>query len=267
VTYYAAFSLCSLLLLVTSFAGLVLRGSVVAQEQIIGAAATLLPQGQAQLREVVESVAEARGGALSIGTISLVWVSFGWFQALEAGINRVWGVEQRRSWLTGRLLALVLAVAIGELALTSFVATAALHHLAHLTAGVPGTAVFWPAVISLVSGLTAAGAFCILYRYAPYRRVHFRDVWPAALATAVVWEGSRRAVAFYFETVDMVGFYGPIGGAMALLFWIYVASAITLIGAELSRATAAEREASQHPADPADLADPADSTRRSRVLP
>jgi hypothetical protein len=39
----------------------------------------------------------------------------------------------------------------------------------------------------------------------------------------------------------MVSGYGPIGAAMALLFWVYVSSIIILLGAELGYAIAKER--------------------------
>jgi hypothetical protein len=39
----------------------------------------------------------------------------------------------------------------------------------------------------------------------------------------------------------MISGYGPIGAAMALLFWVYVSSIIILLGAELAYAVAKER--------------------------
>jgi hypothetical protein len=89
--------------------------------------------------------------------------------------------------------------------------------------------------------LTIAGAFLVLYRFTPRRRVELADVWPAALVTALAWEGTRRLLAFYMEQNNMISGYGPIGAAMALLFWIYVTSIIILLGAELAYAIAKER--------------------------
>jgi uncharacterized BrkB/YihY/UPF0761 family membrane protein len=63
-----------------------------------------------------------------------------------------------------------------------------------------------------------AAGFYVLYRYAPQREQQFVDIWPAALATAVIWEITRRALAFYLEKNNMISGYGPIGAAMALLF-------------------------------------------------
>jgi hypothetical protein len=86
-----------------------------------------------------------------------------------------------------------------------------------------------------------AGAFFVLYRYTPRRKIELADVWPAALATAVLWEVTRRLLAFYLEKNNMISGYGPIGAAMALVFWLYVACIIILLGAEIAYAVAKER--------------------------
>ena len=69
----------------------------------------------------------------------------------------------------------------------------------------------------------------------------FGEIWPAALATALLWEGTRRALAIYLGQNNMISGYGPIGAAMALLFWLYVANVILLLGAELAYSLAKER--------------------------
>jgi membrane protein len=240
-TYYGVFSLFPLLLLFTSLAGLALQSNEAARQQILGVVTGLLPQGQDQLRKVIGDVIEAKGAAAGIGTLALLWGALGWFQVIDTNINEVWGVSKPRSFVKGKLFALAMVASIGGVALASFAATAAVKLCVEITGGIPGSVVLWQAAISLLSVLTIAAAFYVLYRYAPQRRIEFADVWPAALATAVLWEATRRALAFYLEKNDMISGYGPIGAAMALLFWIYVASIIILVGAELTYAIAKER--------------------------
>jgi len=139
------------------------------------------------------------------------------------------------------VFALAMVAAIGGVALASFVATAAISVLAAFTTIIPGSVLLWQAAVSAVSVLTIAGVFYVLYRYAPQRRVQFGDIWPAALATAALWEATRRLLAFYLEKNNMISGYGPVGAAMALLFWLYIASSIVLVGAELAYAVAKER--------------------------
>jgi membrane protein len=224
-----------------ALAGLALQSNEAAREQIMNVIVGLLPQGQDDLRKVVAGVIEAKGFATGIGLLALLWSAIGWFQVIDANINEIWGVSKSRSFIKGKLFALAMVVGIGVVAIGSFAATAAIHLVEQFTGAIPGSVLFWQVVVSLLSILTIAAAFFVLYRFSPQRKVYFADIWPAALGTAVLWELTRRILAFYLEKNDMISGYGPIGAAMALLFWIYVASIIILLGAELSYAIAKER--------------------------
>ena len=240
-TYYGIFSLFPLLLLFMSLAGLALQSSEQAQQQILNVVTGLLPQGQDRLKDVIAGVIAAKGTAAGVGILALLWGALGWFQVIDNNVNRIWGVSKSRSFVKGKLFAIAMVAAIGGVALASFVATAAIGVLAAFTTIIPGSVLLWQAAVSALSVLTIAGVFYVLYRYAPQRRVQWRDIWPAALATSVLWEATRRLLAFYLEKNNMISGYGPVGAAMALLFWLYIASMIVLLGAELAYAVAKER--------------------------
>jgi membrane protein len=240
-TYYGIFSLFPLMLLFMALAGLALQSNEQAREQILTVVTGLLPQGQNQLQEVIAGVIDAKGAAAGIGVLALLWSALGWFQVIDYNVNQIWGVDKPRSFVRGKLFALAMVAAIGGVALTSWVATAAISVLSAYTHVIPGSAVLWQVAVSALSILTIAGAFLVLYRFAPRRQIDFADVWPAALTTALLWEATRRIVAFYLERNDMISGYGPVGAAMALLFWVYISSIIVLLGAEIGYAIAKDR--------------------------
>lgn len=240
-TYYGIFSMFSIVLLSMAVAGLVLQNDDFARAQIMGLITSLLPQGQEQLRKVIVGVIEAKGTAAGVGILTLLYSALVWFQEIDANINEIWGVGKPRSFVKSMLLALGMVAGLGGIAVASFIATAAIHFIARFTGDIPGSVWLWQAVVSLLSVITMAGAFYMLYGYTPQRRVQVADIWPAALATAVLWEATRRLLAFYIEKTDVISGYGSVGAAMALLLWIYVASTIILVGAEFSYATAKER--------------------------
>jgi membrane protein len=240
-TYYGIFSLFPLFLLFMSVAGLVMSNNQAAQEQILSVIVSLLPQGQDKLRDVIEGVIEARGTAAGVGILALVWGALGWFKIIDQNINEIWGVSKPRSFLKGNLFALAMVAGIGGVAIASFGATAAVNLIQSWTGDIPGSVWLWQVVVSLLSLLTMAGVFMVLYFFAPQRKMQLMDVLPAALITSVIWEVTRRLLAFYLEKNNMISGYGPIGAAMALFFWIYIASIIILIGAELCYAFAKER--------------------------
>ncbi len=240
-TYYGVFSLFPLMLLFMSLAALAMQSNENAQEQVMGVIMGLLPQGQEKLRDVIQGVIDAKGTAAGVGILALVWGALGWFQIIDANINEIWGVSKARSFIKGKLFALSMVGGIGLVVLASFAATAAVHIFQGITGDLPGAVWLWQVVISLLSLLTMAGVFFVLYRFAPQRKIDMGDIWPAALLTALLFEVTRRVLSFYLEKNDMVSGYGPIGAAMALLFWIYVSSIIILVGAELSYAITKER--------------------------
>jgi membrane protein len=240
-TYYGIFSLFPLLLLFMALAGLALQSNEQAREQILTVVVGLLPQGQDQLKQVIAGVIDAKGAAAGVGILVLLWSALGWFQVIDYNVNQIWGVDKPRSFIRGKLFSLTMVAAIGGVALASWVATAAISVLSAYTEIIPGSAMIWQIAVSALSVLTNAAAFLVLYRFTPRRQIELADVWPAALATALLWELTRRMVAFYLAQNNMVSGYGPVGAAMALLFWVYVSSIIILLGAELGYAIAKER--------------------------
>jgi len=240
-TYYGIFSLFPLILLFMAIGGIVLQNNDYVREQVVNLVVGLLPQGQDELRKMIVDVIKAKGAAAGIGILLLVWSALGWFQVIDKNVNQIWGVGKPRPFLKGKLFALAMVAAIGGVGLVSFGASAAIRLLAHYTDKIPGSAALWQVVVSGVSLLVIGLVFYLLYRYVPQRKLQFADIWPAALATAVLWELTRYGLAIYFEKNDLISGYGPIGAAMALLFWLYVASIIILIGAELSYSLAKER--------------------------
>jgi membrane protein len=190
-TYYGIFSLFPLMLLFRAIGGIVLQNNDWVREQVIGLIVGLLPQGQDELRKMIVDVIKAKGTAAGVGIVLLLWSALGWFQVIDKNVNQIWGVAKPRPFIQGKLFALAMVAAIGGVALLSFGASAGLRLLAHYTDMIPGSAAIWQAIVTGVSLLVIALAFYLLYRYAPQRRLHFGDVWPAALATAVLWELTR----------------------------------------------------------------------------
>jgi len=193
------------------------------------------------LQRVIAGVIDAKGVAAGVGLLALLWSALGWFQVIDYNVNQIWGVDKPRSFLKGKLFALSMVAAIGGVAFVSWAATAAIGLVSMYTDVIAGSTAFWHVAVSGLSIFTNAAAFMVLYRFTPRRQIDLADVWTAALATALLWELTRRIVAFYLGHNDMISGYGPVDAAMALLFWVYVSSIIVLLGAELGYAIAKER--------------------------
>lgn len=79
--------------------------------------------------------------------------------------------------------------------------------------------------------------FTILYRFLPGARVRLRSALFGGVATALLWEVSRRSFSIYLQRGNLVtSFYGSLGVVPVFLVWIYLNWVLILWGCEISYA-------------------------------
>ena len=87
------------------------------------------------------------------------------------------------------------------------------------------------ALASTTSGLVA----CVLYYVGPYRNQRWRYVWPGAVFASVLWLAATSGFAWYVRHLAHYNvMYGSVGAGIALLVWMYIMAAISLIGCEFN---------------------------------
>jgi membrane protein len=60
-------------------------------------------------------------------------------------------------------------------------------------------------------------------------------VWPGAILATVLWMLATSGFAWYVRNIAKYNaMYGSIGAGIALLVWLYLISAIALIGCEFN---------------------------------
>jgi membrane protein len=75
----------------------------------------------------------------------------------------------------------------------------------------------------------------LLYYFGPYRRQRWRGVWPGAILATMLWLAATSGFGWYVRHVGNYNvMYGSIGAGIALLVWMYLISAIALIGCEFN---------------------------------
>ncbi len=81
------------------------------------------------------------------------------------------------------------------------------------------------------SGLVA----CVLYYFGPYRTQRWRYVWPGAMLSSVLWLAATSGFAWYVRHLAHYNvMYGSVGAGIALLVWMYIMAAISLVGCEFN---------------------------------
>ena len=242
--YYALFSMFPLLLFLVSALGFVLRTDQVRQ-QIEELVTQFFPTSQALIIDSLRAVLELRGPATIVAALSLLWSGSGFFTILAHHINTAWPGTQARGPVRGRLVALIMVGVLVLLLLLLTVYNAILQVLSAVSEPLGNLIAFYgPLVDALLSQVVpwvfTFGLYLTLYRLVPRVRVRWREAIIASLLATVLMRIATAAFGFYLRSglsrYQIV--YGSLGSVVALLFWIYLASWVTLFGAHLSAALA-----------------------------
>jgi membrane protein len=240
--YYALFSLFPLLLALVA-AGSFFLESERAYREVVDLVTQAIPVSRGLIERNIRRVLELRGTVGIVGLIGLLWSATGVFTILANHINRAWPEAETRNFLEKRLVALGMVGVLAGLLVLSLFSTAVLNLLPRLQ--VPlwgGVSIYetslWAIVSKLVPGLFISLMFLSLYRWVPNTEVKWSGAVWAALVAAFAWEAVASAVTWYLSSglarYELV--YGSLGAVVALMFWIYISSLITLFGAYLSAA-------------------------------
>jgi membrane protein len=242
-TYYALMSLFPTLLVAAAVLG------VFGQEALVTETASYLKDAGAP-QETVDAVTKAlesaqsqRGtavGALVIGLATAMWGAAGAFGSVGAALNQVFRVEEGRGFVKHKLhnlgwtllLILLAAVTLMLLFLGGGIASDLLGEI-----GLGDSAVMvwnilrWPGAL-----LVAMLVYAVVYYAAPNVEIrHFRYITPGAVFGVVLWIVASAAFFFYVSSFSSYSAtYGAFATVVILLIWLYLTSAVLLLGAELN---------------------------------
>jgi membrane protein len=239
VTFYTLLAVFPAIAALVSLFGLIADPATV--EQQLQALSGVVPGGGMQLiEEQVRRVASNPNTALGLGVLTglaiSLWSANQATKAIFDALNVVYEEKEKRSFI--RLTLVSLAFTLGGL-LFAIVAMGAVIVLPVVLnfVGLGGTAEWvvrisrWPLLIVLVALILSA-----LYRFGPSRdRARWRWVtWGSAVAT-VIWFAGSLAFSWYVENFGSYNeTYGSLGAVVGFMTWIWLSSAVVLLGAELN---------------------------------
>jgi membrane protein len=196
---------------------------------------------------VIDAVIESRGGVTIVGGLFLLWSALGVFTSISNGIGRAFAATKPRGFVSEKLLGLLLMGMTGALAAASLAIGIVTGILQGAASGVirtiPGAELAIGLIGLVVPFLLIFVAFLLIYRLVPNRHVTLREVWPGALVASLLWTVLRFGFTYYATNIaNYDSAFGPISTAITLLVFLYFASVIVLLGAEVARASALEDE-------------------------
>ncbi|QAV70299.1 YihY/virulence factor BrkB family protein [Salinibacterium sp. UTAS2018] len=177
--------------------------------------------------------------ALIIGVALSVWSLSSYATAFGRAANSVYEIQEGRRFVKFRGLMLVLsaflliafAAVVTLLLTTTRVATAIAEALGF---GEPWITIWaygrWPVLAAILTMIIA-----VLYYYTPnVRHDRMRWVSTGALFAIIAWGLATTGFGFYVSTIanyDRV--YGWLGGALAVLIWLYISNLALVAGIEV----------------------------------
>lgn len=263
--YYALFSVFPAAIVLAAGAGFILDDPA-ARQDAIDYLFRELPlsegQGRIDIERLVDGVTANSGTLGALGLLALIVSASALMSAIRNSIAIIFEGTITRGALRGKAVDVALLLGLGVLFALSFAATI----LGRLDVQFTGN------IGELVeTALTASGAllplalslvvFGVLFRVLPTHHPPLRDTWPGVVFAAVGYELVKRGFSFYLERfADYNAVYGSIGAVIAFMFFVYVASVVFLLGAEIAAVWPAARDG-ELDSDPGDEPGPPFATQ------
>jgi membrane protein len=192
-----------------------------------------------EIRSVLTSI---RRDALAVGTVLSLYFASSGVEALRIGLNRAYEAYEWRSWWLTRAESIGFVIA-AALAMIAFAFLIVLFPLGWRTL------LRWLPALQPISGFVAfsrliiavaiiIAALIIAHRLLPAGHMRWFQLWPGICFTLVFWLVGGLGFGAYLDSFAgaYVTTYAGLATAMIALVFLYLLSAIFLLGAELNGA-------------------------------
>jgi membrane protein len=179
-----------------------------------------------------------------LSVILLLFTANGIFVPLEVALNRIWHVEQNRTFLRNQIISLGLIFACGALVLASVSATAV---NVQFFSSRFGSSPVWALLQSVLLRAFAIPATVLLllliYHLLPNARIPLRRLVPASIVVAVLLEILKyvNILTWPWLRSKLRNDVPPFVQSISIILWSFLGTMIILAGAEWSARVTLER--------------------------
>jgi membrane protein len=201
-------------------------------------------------RLVDNAVAEVGGGAASFGmvfaAIIALWSGSNAVGALMKAFNRAYMVDESRPFVRKRVVAVGLTLLLIGILNAAFFLLVYGRKIGDWLADKIGASdafeVVWSIIQWPVAILGIVAVIGLLYSIGPNIDRPLRWVTPGSIAATAMWLVLVLGFGIYLRFSDPGSAYGVLGGVIVLLFFLYLTSAVLLVGAEIDATAELESE-------------------------
>lgn len=242
---YMIFSLAPILVLVVATSGWLFGEDAVRNEILMQIRSFAGERSAEVVATVMQSAHQSDSGALaaliSIGL--LIFSSTTAFAELKSSLDEMWDAElTRRSGIrataTSRLVAFGVVLSLSACLLATVLINAVLAALKDYWVVIFGEETYASFTLILTNVFSFAifvMLFAVVLKMLPSVPMRWRDVFPGALLTTLLFAIGKTAIGFYLGQGTVVSAYGAAGSVVALIMWIYFSALIFFFGAAFTR--------------------------------
>lgn len=246
IAFRSIFSVFPFLIFLTALAGFF--GSEDLAQRIVDYLLSVAPEELVHplATEIRSILTVPRTGLLSVSAALTIWSAMAGVDSVRVGLNRAYDLREHRSmwWLYLQNVLFVIGAAVLLLVVALLLVFAPVG-LAVISAYAPDLrpsfstldALRVPvAIVLLTSGLL------ICHRVLPARQLKVLDVMPGVILTVVVWIILTSAFSAYLVNFNtFASTYASLSGLFAMMFFIYLAALVLILGGEVNRVIAARK--------------------------
>jgi len=242
IAYYTIFSLPPILLLILYITTFFYEEASIKAAIFNEIGALAGTDSATQLANTVDRIGlfEDNGWASLVGGAALIFTATTVFVTLQNALNRIFGVipkpEGTRAVLKlikDRLLSFSFVMGIAFILLVSLSVNAFLTVFGEYLSSYISelSVVITTAIAIILPFLISVFLFGLIFRFLPDAKIPWRDIWPGAILTTLLFAVGKHLIGFYIGNSSTTDLYDAAGSIMVIMVWVYYASVIFLFGA------------------------------------
>ncbi|PSL34328.1 membrane protein [Planomicrobium soli] len=235
--YYYLLAIVPLLILLLS----ILPYLQIDPQRAVDFIGTILPGEMATTFQdtIVSVVTTPRGGLLTFGILGTLWSASNAMTAFIEAINQAYDVEETRSFIKLKLVAIVLTlfmlVAVIVALILPIFGGAIIDMVTQFLRLPPSTEILFQVLRWVISIAVMSVVLAFLYKFAPNKQFPFKEVIIGAVIATVLWQVVSLGFSFYVSNFSSYSnTYGSLGGLIVLMLWFFLTGLILVIGGEIN---------------------------------
>ncbi|WP_217589785.1 YihY/virulence factor BrkB family protein [Lentibacillus saliphilus] len=175
------------------------------------------------------------GGLLSLSIIATLWAASNGINAIIRVFNRAYEVEENRSFIVSRFIAIVLTLAMIVVIIIALLLPVFGKMIGEYIFAFFGMSdrfiTTWGTLRWVMSSIVFFVVFLALYRLAPNKKIYTKNVIWGALFATISWQAVSLMFSHYVSSIsNYSATYGSLGTVIALMIWFYISGFIIMIG-------------------------------------